>query len=253
VNRIRHNVRIKELEWYAPDTFCLKVSFPKQHLLPGNFFQLRVDEHLDPFLNRPISVARYERGVLSLIVRVVGRGTALLSRKKQGDIITLFGPFGKGIQPAPDKSLLIAGGIGVAPLLFVARYLKRNNTPFTFLYGAREKRDLILTSEIRRMSDRCSIVAEKGFKKQRTVLEELAVHALHEYHCAYACGPRNMLITLQQMQLPMQVFAFCEDFLGCGCGLCLGCAIFYKGEYKRICEDGPIFELSGINFDAKVL
>jgi dihydroorotate dehydrogenase electron transfer subunit len=250
MNRIRHNVRIKDIEWYASDTFCLKARLPKQNLLPGNFFQLRVDEQLDPFLNRPISVARYERSVLSLIIRVVGRGTMLLSRKESGDEMTILGPFGKGIRPAPVKSLIIAGGIGVAPLLYVARYLQRSRIPFAFLYGARSKGDLILTSEIRRMSDRCTIVAEKGHKKQRTVLEELATHPLHGYQCAYACGPRKMLIALQHMQLPMPVYAFCEDFLGCGCGLCLGCAIHYKGEYKRICEDGPVFELSGINFDA---
>lgn len=225
------------------------VRVPGIRLLPGQFFQIRIGANLDPFLNRPISVARYERGILHLIVRIAGRGTRLLSKKEPGDALTLLGPFGKGITPARKRSLVIAGGIGVAPLLFVARRLKERNTPFTFLYGARHTQDLILTREIRNMSDQCAFVVEKGSKKARTVLQELKTWHVQEYECAYACGPRAMLVALQRMELPISVYAFCEDFLGCGCGLCLGCAIRYNGVYKRICEDGPVFELGRIDFD----
>jgi len=244
-----HKAIIQDNTWYAPDIFCLKVKLPGIEPLPGQFFQVRVSEELDPFLNRPISVARYERSVLHLIVRVVGRGTTLLSRKKPGEEIVLLGPFGNGIQPARIKSVIIAGGIGVAPLLHVAQHLRTSKVPFMFLYGARHKRDLILTSEIRHMSDQCAIVAEEGYKKHRTVLQELSARSFDGFGRAYACGPRNMLVALQRIRLPMPVYAFCEDFLGCGCGLCLGCAIRYKGEYKRICEDGPVFELSEIDFN----
>jgi dihydroorotate dehydrogenase electron transfer subunit len=249
MSRISHKVKIQDITWYASDIFCLKVKLPGLQPLPGQFFQIRIHEELDPFLNRPISIARYERDVLHLVIRVAGRGTRILSQKNTGEELLLFGPFGNGIQPAHTHSLIIAGGIGVAPLLFVAQYLKKQKTPFQFLYGARDKKDLILIKDIRSMSNQCAIVAEKGYKKQCTVLQELATRSIDKFNCAYACGPRNMLVALQHMELPMPVYAFCEDFLGCGCGLCLGCAIKYRGEYKRICEDGPVFELSGINFN----
>lgn len=249
MSRISHKVIIQDIAWYAPDIFCLKAKLPGIQLLPGQFFQIRIHEELDPFLNRPVSIARYERNTLHLIIRVVGRGTRILSRKKPGEKLLLLGPFGNGIKPAHTKSLIIAGGIGVAPLFFVAQYLNKQKTPFQFLYGTRNKKNLILVRDIRCMSDQCAIVAEKGYKKQRTVLQELAARSIDGFSCAYACGPRNMLVALQQMELPMPVYAFCEDFLGCGCGLCLGCAIKYRGAYKRICEDGPVFELSGIDFN----
>jgi dihydroorotate dehydrogenase electron transfer subunit len=249
MSRLSHKTKIRQKKWHSPDIFSLSVRVPLIRPLPGQFFHIRIGESLDPFLNRPISVAQYERGLLRLIVRVVGRGTRLLSEKEPGEELTLLGPFGQGITPARRRSLIIAGGIGVAPLLFVAQYLRRKNAPFAFLYGARHMRDLILTEEIQKMSDVCAFVVEKGVRKPRTVLQELKAWFTPEYECAYACGPRAMLIALQRMELPVPVYAFCEDFLGCGCGLCLGCAIRYKGVYKRVCEDGPVFDLSGIDFN----
>ena len=82
-----------------------------------------------------------------------------------------------------------------------------------------------------------------------TVVSALKSIDINEYKIAYACGPQAMLIELQRLNLTIPIYAFCEDFLGCGCGLCLGCAIIYKGKYKRICEDGPVFELKGIDFN----
>jgi dihydroorotate dehydrogenase electron transfer subunit len=247
--KLSNKAKILDKEWYSTDIFGLKVSLPGINPLPGQFFQIQAGKGLDPFLNRPISVAQYERGVVHFIIQVVGHGTSMLSAKEPGEELTLFGPFGTGVKPMRKKSLIIAGGIGVAPLLFVAQYLAKKKVSFTFLYGARNKQDLILTKKIRSISNQCSFVAERGFKRQRTVLQELAARSIRGFACAYACGPRAMLIALQRMRLPIPVYAFCEDFLGCGCGLCLGCAIRYQGEYKRICEDGPVFELHGIRFN----
>ena len=133
--------------------------------------------------------------------------------------------------------------------MFVAQHLKEKRIPAAFLYGARHVNDLILKHEIRRMTENHAFVAEHGAKKKMTVLQLLKSYSIDKYECAYACGPRSMLIELQRLSLPMPVYAFCEDFLGCGCGLCLGCAIKYNGQYKRICEDGPVFELNGIDFN----
>ena len=249
MSKTSHSVLIAHKEWYAQDIFGLKVRFPRRILFPGQFFQIQVSDCSDPFLNRPISIASYRRGLLHLIIRVVGRGTRIMSEKREGEELKLLGPFGKGMKLPRKKSLLIAGGIGVAPLMFVAQHLKQTRTPFSFLYGTGHAQELILKDEIRRMSDRSVFVAEYGMKKKMTVLQLLKSYDMDDHQCAYACGPSAMLIELQRMSLPMPVYAFCEDFLGCGCGLCLGCAIKYQGAYKRICEDGPVFELNGIDFN----
>jgi NAD(P)H-flavin reductase len=100
-----------------------------------------------------------------------------------------------------------------------------------------------------RMADRSIFVAEHGLARKDTVISAIRRMMLNKYESIYTCGPKPMLIELQKLRLPLPVYAFCEDFLGCGCGLCLGCAIKYRGEYKRICVDGPVLELGAIDFE----
>ena len=217
--------------------------------MPGQFFQIQVAKGVDPFLNRPISVASYDGKRLLLIVKVVGRGTKMLSKKSAGETINIFGPFGKKFRPAKQRALLVAGGIGIAPLHFLAGYLYKKGASFDLLYGVRNSKDFILKKEMTKMADKVFFVAEHGFRKKDTVVSAIKKMKIDAYEIIHTCGPRAMLIQLQKMHMPVPVYAFCEDFLGCGCGLCLGCAIMYKGDYKRICVDGPVFELKEIDFE----
>ncbi len=243
-------VKIKKKQWYNKDIFGLEVYAPKTDPRPGQFFQLRASTSLDPFLNRPISVAAYSGGRILFITKVVGRGTRLLSKKQVGDGLVMLGPFGNEVKVFQKRSLLIAGGIGMAPLYFLGQKLHESRVRFTFIYGARTPSDIILKSSIKKMAHKALFVTERGSRRHMTAVQAVNEFDLRDYGVAFACGPRQMLIELQQMRLPVPVYAFCEDFLGCGCGLCLGCALCYEGTYKRICSDGPVFELSGIDFNA---
>jgi dihydroorotate dehydrogenase electron transfer subunit len=243
-------VKIKKKQWYNKDIFGLEVYAPKIDPQPGQFFQLRASASLDPFLNRPISVASYSGGRVLFITKVVGRGTHLLSQKQAGDELVMLGPFGNEVKVPRKSCLLVAGGIGMAPLYFLAQKLHRAHVRSTFLYGARTPGDIILKSSIKEIAHKAIFVTERGTKKHMTAVQAVSECDLREYEVAFACGPKQMLIELQQLRLPVPVYAFCEDFLGCGCGLCLGCAVLHDGTYKRICTDGPVFELSGIDFNA---
>lgn len=242
-------LKIQKKIWLNNTVFGLEVSYPEINPLPGQFFQVRVRDGLDPFLNRPISVASYRRSRLLLIIKVVGKGTEMLSKKNTGESLVLLGPFGKGIKPKKKKSLLLAGGIGVAPLFYLAEYLNKMRVSFTFLYGTKTPDDFVLKKNIIMLAKESIFITEQGYRKKGTVVSALEEIDLKDYEVAYACGPKEMFIELQKLNIPFPIYAFCEDFLGCGCGLCLGCAIMYKGTYKRICEDGPVFELGGIDFD----
>ena len=246
---MKRHVRIQGKQWLSKDIFAMSFALPGIKPAPGQFFQVRVSESFDPFLNRPISIAAYKKNIVQLVVRVVGRGTRLLGQKEVGDEVQLIGPFGTGVTVKKRNSLLIAGGIGVAPLYFLSQKLHEQRIPFTFVFGAKTAADLILREPITRRAQRSIFVTERGGKRM-TATAALRALDIQDYAVAYACGPRAMLVALQNMDLGIPVYAFCEDFLGCGCGLCLGCAIMYRGQYKRICEDGPVFELSGITFDA---
>lgn len=233
---------------YTENIFGLEFRSPGLRPWPGQFFQVRVHESVELFLNRPISIASYKRGTLLLIIKVVGRGTRELSKKKPGEYLTLFGPFGRRFRPIRKKSLIIAGGIGIAPLHFLAEYLCRNKINFDVLYGVKDRKEFIFRNELKRMAERVHFVAESGYKKKETVVSRLREMYLADFAAGYACGPREMLVALQKLVLPLPVYAFCEDFMGCGCGLCLGCAIMHKGMYRRICVDGPVMELGEIDF-----
>lgn len=242
-------LRIQKKIWLNKNIFGLEFSYSEINPLPGQFFQVGVGNGLDPFLNRPISVASYRRNKLLLIIKIVGRGTRILSEKNEGESLALLGPLGKGIRPKKKKSLLLAGGIGVAPLYFLAEYLNKMRTNFTFLYGTKTPDDFILKRNIIMLAKESIFITEQGFRKKKTVVSAVKEIDLSDYEVAYTCGPKEMLIELQKLNLSIPIYAFCEDFLGCGCGLCLGCAIRYRGTYKRICEDGPVFELGEIDFE----
>lgn len=246
---ISHRVRVIEKKWLSSDVFYLEFMLKNINLGPGQFFQVQVNESYDPLLNRPISIASYKNNRVMLIIKVAGKGTEMLSRKKSGDELNLFGPFGKKVKFKNSRSILVAGGIGVAPLYYLAQILHNHKIDFTFIYGAKYPDDIVLKNEITALTDMTIFVTEYGSKKRKTALSALKETDLQGYGVCYTCGPRQMLRELKLMNLNIPVYAFCEDFLGCGCGLCLGCAIKYYGEYKRICEDGPVFELAGIEFN----
>ncbi len=243
-------VKIRRKRWFTKDIFGLEVSLPGINPTPGQFFQVRTSDTLDPFLNRPISVASYERNRLLFIIKVVGRGTRLLSKKKKGDDLVVFGPLGNRLKLKKRRTLLIAGGIGVAPLYFLALKLHAQKIDFTFLYGAKRPGDLIMKSSISRIAKKAIFVTERGSRRNMTAVSALRHIDTSMYEIGYTCGPKKMLVELQALNLQFPVYAFCEDFLGCGCGLCLGCAVKYEGVYKRICVDGPVFDLAKVEFNA---
>ncbi len=245
---IKRITSIQRKRWLTGNVFGLEFYVPGIDPRPGQFFQVQAGEGYDPFLNRPISVASYMRGRLQLIIKVMGKGTRILSEKHEGDTVALLGPFGNGAKIARGKCLLIAGGIGAAPLYFLAQHLYRRRSNFTFLYGTKTPQDIILKSHIIKIANEAIFVTERGSRIPQTAVGAVREIDTSEYRAAYACGPRDMLQALQGLELPMPVHAFCEDYLGCGCGLCLGCAIKYRGKYQRVCEDGPVFELKGIEF-----
>jgi dihydroorotate dehydrogenase electron transfer subunit len=247
----RQPLEIKRKKWLSDTVFGLEFYLPGIDPRPGQFFQVRVQDGHDPFLNRPISIASYNRDKLRLVIRVQGRGTKVLSEKKEGDRLLLFGPYGNGVKVARKKSLLLAGGIGIAPLYFLAQNLYENRIQFSVLYGTKTPSEIILKTNIIKISNESIFVTESGSGRHATALSALREIDISEYEVLYTCGPRAMLKELQAFGLSLPVYAFCEDFLGCGCGLCLGCAIKYRGEYKRICEDGPVFELSKIDFESR--
>lgn len=218
---------------------------------PGQFIQVRVGDGFHPFLSRPFSIADVDssKTLLRIVFKIRGLGTSILSKKRVGDSIEIFGPLGKPCPiPEKGKTLLVGGGIGVAPLLFLTRIIgKVKEKKPDFILGAKTKRELFLLGEIRALSNHLEITTEDGSYGREGVVTDLLEGK--RYHTIFACGPLEMLKRIKEMSLPSKIFGFFETRMGCGTGLCFSCAIKKRGGgYLRVCRDGPVFNLREIDF-----
>lgn len=210
---------------------------------PGQFVEIKVCEGPDPYLRRPISIFSADDRHIALLVRTVGRGTTLMEQWQPGSAVDVIGPLGNGFawQPEDRDLLLVGGGIGVAPLHFLAERLCLENRRVTLLFSPRRDSQLIGSF----LTD-CETVMH--FAENRAEIPA-AMEALltSRFDRVFACGPEGMmkLVTAVGLahQLPMQVSM--EANMGCGIGICIGCAIPVRTAagivYRKVCHEGPVF------------
>jgi dihydroorotate dehydrogenase electron transfer subunit len=218
---------------------------------PGQFVMVRGEWGADPILSRAFSlVDSGDEG--AILVRVVGQGTTLLARARPGDSLWVLGPRGRGFsEPSPDRQpVLVAGGVGVAPLLFLARRLAAAGSRPLFFYGARSADDLPFTDRIAAAAD-LTITTEDGSVGVRGLVTEPLRQLLDGDGRPelFACGPEAMLAAVARLAVdygvPCEVAL--EAPMACGMGTCKGCAVLAADrEYRYVCSDGPVFESTEI-------
>ncbi len=216
---------------------------------PGQFVHLRCSDNYDPLLRRPFSVSGMDDSSFEVIYRVVGKGTALLSEKKPGGLLDVAGPLGKGfdIDPPPRSAVIAAGGMGIAPTLFLAR--KIPGRVKKFILGARTRELLVCADELKEFEFEFVATTEDGTCGVKGDVCSVLSSVLSDTPASmiYACGPRGMLhsayLVSAKHDTPSRLCF--ENIMACGVGACLGCAIrtFENGKsmYRRVCRDGPVF------------
>jgi len=225
-----------------PDVFLL---WAKAEAIPqpGQFFMLRCGG--DTILRRPLSVHKQEGGRLAFLFKVVGKGTLWLSQRKEGQALDLIGPLGKGFNLFPHNKnlLLIAGGLGIAPLVFLAERAIKAGHNLTLLLGAKTKAHLY-PHHLLPQGIKVFIATEDGSQGQKGLVTDLLALPLN-FDQAFASGPLSMYQTLSSLPLLQrkEVQVTLEVRLGCGFGACLGCSIPTKEGQKLVCRDGPVFHL----------
>lgn len=246
---------------YGTDAFRLDLQAPElaRDLQPGQFLQVRIGSAShDPLLRRPFGYLCRDRaaGRVSLLVRSVGRGTAMLREARPGDTLAILGPLGHGFgMTTRGPALLAAGGIGLVPLYDLAVTLAPR-VPLTLVYGARNAGELHESASLRDLPLTLVLVTDDGSEGRRgTVLTALAGLNLAEFTFYYGCGPRLMLAGLQTLMTAAGVPGelSLEERMACGYGVCLGCAVAVAGEngglaYQRACLDGPVFPAGEVVF-----
>jgi len=270
-------IQIKKL---TPCHYRLRLEAPSiaRAARPGQFVHVRCAETNDPLLRRPLSFHRIGKNYFELLYHVVGKGTEILAAKKPGDFLNIIGPLGNGFnsnlkpqseaspQGETSKRILIAGGMGVAPLLALAEKLTTltSNLKPLILIGAKSKKDILCEKDFKKLGCDVQIATDDGSKGHKGLVTDLLKNLLKPQSEAspqgdnsnlrakpprkgttiFACGPDPMLrevIKIAKRKKIKAQLSF-ENFMGCGIGACLGCAIMTKNGYKRVCKDGPVFE-----------
>jgi len=219
----------------------------------GQFVNVRPDDRSVPLLRRPFSIYAVEGNRVQLIFHVVGRGTALLSGKREGDTIDVLGPLGQpfNLDDGPfETAALIAGGLGVAPLPLAARRLRARGTRVVTLLGARTASVLV----DRHFPD-AYLATDDGSRGFRGNVVDLAERTLSQFSPGrmkiFSCGPIPMLRALQAYALRAAIpcDASLEGVMGCGFGICQGCPVELVNssrKYALMCKDGPVFDMASI-------
>jgi dihydroorotate dehydrogenase electron transfer subunit len=233
----------------APGYRLLKIrlSKPMDHMAPGQFVMVQVPDS-EVFLRRPFSIYNYSRRTLSLMYKVVGKGTESLSRAAKNKRVSVLCPLGKGFNVKKrDTYIVVAGGIGIAG---VHALIKRLGKGAVIFFGCNNEAELPLMGSAADLNPYVSTLdGSYGFRGN--VVQLLAKHfkTIEKKDVeVFACGPENMLKSLKKLlekkRMPCQ--ASFEERMACGLVLCFGCVkktVDEEEPYKRVCKEGPVFDL----------
>ena len=238
-----------------PNTYFLQAQAPEIAALayPGQYVMMRCGEGYDMPLRRPLGIHRISKEGISLLYTVVGRGTEWLSQRKAGERVDFFGPLGKGFEvyPSSRNLLLVAGGVGVAPLVALAEHAMGTGRAVKLLIGEKNAAKIyperLLPSGIKPV-----VTTEDGSLGQKGMVTDILPQLIPAADQIFVCGPLPMYRAIAKMgsklgKKPTQVLL--ETVLGCGVGACLSCSIETKSGRKLVCKDGPVFEFSDILWD----
>ncbi|MBO8126315.1 MAG: dihydroorotate dehydrogenase electron transfer subunit [Firmicutes bacterium] len=250
----------------TPDIFRLTVSLPEElpePVQPGQFCNLRISGNShDPLLRRPISISDWDRRLnnLKFVIKKVGRGTKALSRLYPGQKLDLFGPLGRGFPTdhlrEGQHALLVGGGVGIPPLLLLAKKLAAKKVKVTAFLGFRSKNDAFLYEEFARYG-KIKLTSDDGSLGRCGNVCSLLADCLNQGLAGdsiYACGPLPMLKSLEELaaRFPWPAYVSLEQRMACGIGACAACTCRRKdpepGEdwYRLVCTDGPVFRLGEV-------
>lgn len=212
---------------------------------PGQFYMLRAWGNY-PLLSRPISIYDRDEDTITFLYAVVGQGTDLMARLEPGDKMELLGPLGNGFDVSKHygKVALVCGGIGIAPLLYLARRLDADRVDL--LAGFRD--EVYCVEEFEPYAN-VKIATEDGSVGVKGYVTALLDQ--EQYDAVFVCGPTPMMRAIQENPPCEDTWLSLEAHMGCGIGACLGCQIRTKSDgIVRICHEGPVFAASEVIWDA---
>lgn len=223
-------------------------------MLPGQFVQVHVADSPTTFLRRPISINFIDRATneLWLLIQLVGDGTRRMAGYKPGDIVNILLPLGNSFSFPVDKNqklLLIGGGVGTAPMLFLGAMLKNAGYTPNFLLGARSKDDVLQLEQFRQFGNvyvttEDGTLGEKGYVTNHSVLNEI------HFDQIYTCGPKPMMVAVAKYAASQSISCevSLENTMACGIGACLCCVEKTVEGHICVCTEGPVFNIEKLTW-----
>jgi dihydroorotate dehydrogenase electron transfer subunit len=239
------------------DNFLLVLQspIPVSDIHPGQFINVEIKEATEIFLRRPFSILNvdYEEQTISLLVKVLGRGSRKLTEALEGQKISAIFPLGKSftLPDTNDRILLIGGGSGVAPMLFLSKICGLNPANVSVLIGAKTSSDHIDSSAYHSFGNfffttEDGSLGEKGYVTNHPVFTE----QLQAFDKIYTCGPNLMMKSIGRTAIEKNIFCevSLENMMACGFGVCLCCVEDTKAGHKCVCTDGPVFNVNDLKW-----
>lgn len=226
-------------------------------MLPGQFVEVRIENSPTTFLRRPISINYVDKTTneLWLLIQLVGDGTRKMAEYQPGDIVNILLPLGNGFSfpqttNTQQKLLLIGGGVGTAPLLYLGEQLKIAGFEPVFLLGARSKEDVLQLEEFKAIgtvyvTTEDGSMGEKGYVTNHSILAEI------HFDRIYTCGPKPMMVAVAKYadKASISCEVSLENTMACGLGACLCCVEKTKeGHHVCVCTEGPVFNINQLTW-----
>ncbi len=203
---------------------------------PGQFINIKLDGH---FLRRPISVCDYDEKSITIIYKVVGKGTEEMAEMKIGDTLDVLTGLGNGFntENSGEEPVLIGGGVGVPPMYNLAKKLIEEGKKPSVIIGFNTKDEVFYKDEFEALGVKTYITTADGSAGQKGFVTNALADVSYSY--TYSCGPIPMLKAVYDTSKTGGEYSF-EERMGCGFGACMGCSCKTKYGNKRICKDGPV-------------
>lgn len=255
VKKVIHDLVVIENKSVGGNNFVLSLQAPDKlpEMLPGQFCEVKVDKSPEVFLRRPFSIhdVDYQSNILTLLIKAVGKGTNILSGIAKGETINIVYPLGNGFSLTKEPNiLLVGGGCGVAPLLFLAKTFKNMGLSPVVLIGGRTTEDVPQLEAYQAIAE-THVATEDGSAGEKGLVTQHSLFKtrLSDFKRVYTCGPEGMMKAVakaaEALEIPCEVSL--ENTMACGIGACLCCVTETTEGHKCVCTDGPVFDSRNLN------
>ena len=249
------DLKVIENKRINKDFYVIELSADEKlpDIKPGQFAQARVDGSPETFLRRPISIhdVDYNKNTIKLLIQVAGKGTEKLSKLKNGEFLNLVYPLGNsfGVPGKQEKILLIGGGCGIAPLLYLGKHLKSTGYNPDVLLGFRNRERILEYEEYEKIG-KVFLTTEDGSTGEKGFVTNHSLLSRNKYDRIYCCGPDSMMKAVADYCRLNSVICevSLENLMACGIGVCLCCIVETTKGNLCSCTDGPVFNINDLKW-----